>query len=443
LRILTSLLGSLSLRQTNPLIDLVHSSRARKERAEKWLRYFADDQSGETAKLIARHWSDPTEFQLFQLNIVRKVVTKRAALYRLAPRRTFTGWDQAAGEVLYRTINANALLKRASRLTKLLKTTALQVGFDASRNAPTLSLVTPNILDVVYSDPLHPSEYVVTHLAGSKPGDVTFSHWTPSSFRKLDYKGNPMRLPDNPGGVNPYGVLPFVPLFDSLPDDCFFLAGGQDLIEAQEALNVGVCNLWRSIRLQSFGQPWATGVAAGDAINVGPNRAITLPENGTFGFASPNAPIGDILSALTFLMREVAATNDLSSDIFDLDKRSESGASKEVEQIDLYEARSDDLALWLTYEARLFDVLKAVVNAHLPGSIPEAASLRVDFADMDSGLLDEGTRLNNAAKKLEMGVISPVDVLMSENREAFPTRELAMQELLRRKDEAAQIVTMD
>jgi hypothetical protein len=437
------LLGSRATRPANPLFDLVHASRSRKEDADKRLRYYADGQAAETLKLIARHWSDPSEFQIFSLNIVKKVTNKRAALYRLAPRRTFTGWDQAAGEALYRAINANGLLKRASRLTKLLKTTALQVGFDVARKVPTLSVVTPNILDVVYSDPQYPTDYVVTHNAGSKPTDVSYSHWTATTFQRFDYKGKPLPVPGNPDGLNPYGVLPFVPLFEQLPDDAFFLPGGNDLIEAQEALNVGVCNLWRSIRLQSFGQPWATGVAAGEAIDVGPNRAITLPENGKFGFASPNAPIGDILAALTFLMREVAATNDLSADIFDLDRRSESGAAKEIGQVDLYEARSDDLALWLGYEARLFDVLRAVVNTHLPGSIPESAAVHVDFADMDSGLLDEGTRLTNASKKLEMGVISPVDILMSESREAFPTRELAMAELLRRKDEAAQIVTME
>ena len=423
----------------NPFIARVESSAYRKERAAKWLCYYDDEQTFITRDLIARHWSSPADFQLFQLNIVKKIVNKRANLYRIAPRRTFTGFDQVKGDQLYRAANADVVLKRASRLTKLLKTSMIQVGWN--NDAPTLHVVTSNILDVVAVDPMNPTEVIVTHKE-QRVESVTYSQWTQETFKRLDYKGMSAPVTGNAKGVNPYGILPFVPLFDRLPDDCFFLPGGSDLIEAQEALNVGLAQLWRCIRLQSFGQAWATGVPAGDVINMGPNRAITLPEGGEFGFAAPNAPIRDVLSALTFLMREIAATNDLSVDVFDLDPRSESGAAKQVDQIDLFEARQDDIALWRQYEARLFEVLKVITNTHAPGTIPESATVSVDFAELQTDY-DPTDRLNNAQKRLAMGVWSPVDILRAEDPDGYATRELAMQELLRRKDESAQLATMD
>jgi hypothetical protein len=433
--------------KTNPVLTRVQASHARKKRAEKWLNYYADQQAEETLALIARRFKHAETFRIFQINIVKKIVNKRANLYRLAPRRIFEGMDQTAGDALYRAAGADVVLKRASRLAKLLKTCALRVGYE--NGAPTLNIVTPNILDVVAPTPLNPAEYLVTHTA-DKHKDVTYSQWTAATFQRLDYRGHPLPTPGNPGSVNPYGVLPFVPVFDTLPDDEFFISGGDDLIQCQEAINVSLANLWRAVELQAHGQPWVTGCAGNKPTELGitgdpdfgPNRMIYLPENGKFGFAAPNAPIKDILEAIQFVLRQTAATNDLSADVFDLDRRSESGAAKHVEQIDLREARQDDIALWRTYEQRLFETLRAVVNTHTPGTIPDTAKVSVDFAEMQESL-SETERLINARTKFELGVWSPVDILRSENPDGYATREDAMRELRRRKDESAEIVIPD
>lgn len=416
-------------------LKIVKSSTARKAQAEKWLNYYHDQQSDETLRLIKLRWTRPETFRVFQVNAVKKVINKRANLYRLAPRRMFTNFDQVAGEEIYRAGNVDIVLKRLSRLTKLLKTTVLQVGW--MNDQLTLSVVTPAVLDVVFSDPQTPERFVITHRAANEK-EVTYSDWTRRTYTRRDYRGNPIKVDSNPHGLNPYGLLPFVCLFDSLPDDQFFIPGGDDLIESQEAINVALSNLWRAVELQAHGQAWASGIPAGEALSVGPERAITLPEGGAFGFAAPNAPITDILEAIQFVMRQIAASNDLSADVFDLDRRSESGAAKHVEQIDLREARQDDIALWRRYESQLFEIIKRVVNTHTPGTIPEDAKLVVDFAEMQENLT-ETERLNNARAKLEMGVWSPVDILRTENPDGYPTREDAIAELLRRKDETDSI----
>jgi len=423
----------------NQFLKVVNSSTARKASADKWLQYYHDQQSEETLKLIKQRWSKPESFRVFQVNMVKKVINKRANLYRLAPRRTFVGIDQVVAEEIYKAANVDIVLKRLSRLTKLLKTSVLQVGW--MNDQLTLSVVTPSVLDVQYSDPQNPQRFVVTHRA-DKAQDVTYSDWTEGTYTRRDYRGNTIKMGSNPKGQNPYGLLPFVSLFDSLPDDKFFIYGGDDLIEAQEAINVALSNLWRAVELQAHGQAWASGIPAGEVLNIGPERAVTLPEGGQFGFAAPNAPITDILEAIQFVMRQVAASNDLSADVFDLDRSSESGAAKHVEQIDLREARQDDIALWRRYEAQLFETIKRVVNTHQPNTIPEDAKVVVDFAEMQENLT-ETERLNNGRTKLEMGVWSPVDILRAENPDGYPTRQDAIQELLRRKDETDLITLAD
>ncbi|WP_188449950.1 hypothetical protein [Sphingomonas psychrolutea] len=247
-----------------------------------------------------------------------------------------------------------------------------------------------------------------------------------------------MRINGNPAGVNPYGVLPFVPLFDRLPDDCFWLPGGDDLMEAQDAVNVALANLWRSVESQAHGQAWASGISANEVLQFGPDRAIALPQGGQFGFASPNSPITSILSAIEFVLRQTAATHGVGADIFDLSKVAESGSAKHAGRIELREERLDDIAMWRIAEARLFEVVKAVVNTHRPGTIPEGASITVDFAELQDSLT-EAEQIENSQAKIDMGVWSQVDALMALNPDGFPDRNAAHAELMRRRDEAIEL----
>ena len=416
------------------IVRLANASASRKNKCARRLRYYWDEQSQETLKLIARRWSRPEQFRLFSINVVRAITNRRANTYRIQPRRVFTGVDQATMDALYRAMNADAVLKKASRYTKLCKTAMLQVGFHEASGIPTLNVITPNVLDVIYSDPEHPDRVVVTHGA-TRAEDVTYSDWTATGYRHLNYRGAPRRIDGNPNNANPYGVLPFVPLFDRLPDDQFFLPGGDDLFEAQDAVNVALCNLWRAVEQQAHGQAWASGISANEVLQFGPDRAIALPQGGQFGFASPNSPIASILSAIEFVLRQTAATHGVGSDIFDLSKVAKSGSAKHAGRIELREERLDDIAQWRIAEARLFAVLKAVVNTHRPGTIPDDATIAIDFAELQDSLT-EAEQLANTRNKIELGVWSPADALMALNPDGFPDRAVAMRELQTRRDES-------
>jgi hypothetical protein len=333
-------------------------------------------------------------------------------------------------------MNADAVLKKASRYTKLCKSGLLQVSWNDATGTPMLNVLTPNVIDVVHAgNPEYPARVIVTHNA-VRAEDVSYSDWTAAGFRRLNFRGAAQRLPGNPGEANPYGVLPFVPLFDRVPDEEFFLCGGRDLIESQDALNVALANLWRSVELQAHGQAWATGISANEQLGIGPDRAIALPQGSQFGFASPNAPINEILAAIEFLMRQTAATHDCGSDIFDLSKVAESGSAKYAGRIELKEARLDDIAMWRVVEQRLFEVVKAVVNTHAPGTIPDGATVAVDFAELQDQL-SEAEQLDNTRAKIELGLWSPVDALMGLNPDAYPDRASAQAELQRRREESA------
>lgn len=425
-------MGILGFTNTNSALKLVKSSLDRKAATDLRLNYYHDRQSDHLFELIGRKWTDPTDFRMFQVNVVKKTIEARAQVYRGTPYREFEGWDQEKGEALYRGVNIT--LKKANRLTKLTKSNMIRVGWNGT--APTLAVVTGNVLDVVYDDPEYPTRVIVTHPA-DRETDVEYSDWTATGFVRRDFAGRPLRNRGNPENANPYGILPFVPVFDRSPDDEFFLPGGDDLIEAQQAINVGLTNLWRAIEWASHGQAWTKGVDTGGEIYaLGPNRILNLPESGAFEFAKPNTPIKDVLQAIEFLIRQTAIVNGLSADVFDLDRKVESGTAREVANRDLLEARADDLELWRVYEARLFEVIKRVVNTHAPGSIPENTSIRVDFGEVSH--LTEAARLEGYQRRLDMGVWSPVDVLMADNPD-IRDREVALEMLNQRREEAAML----
>lgn len=417
------------------VVRITASSHVRKDSCARRLNYYWDRQHDATYRLIAQSFAKPEKFRIFCVNLVRAIVDKRASTYRLPPRRTFTGIDQVTGDALYKAMNADAVLKKASRYLEVCKTVALQVGWNEATGTPTLHVLTPNVLDVIGSDPQHPERIIVTY-PGERAEDTTYADWTPNGFRLLNARGAAKRLPANPDNTNPYGVLPFVPWFDRLPDDSFWLPGGDDLYAAQDAVNVALASLWRAVELHAHGQAWASGISANETLNFGPDRAIALPQGGQFGFAAPNAPIASILSAIEFVLREMAATYGVGADLFDLSKVAESGSAKHAGRLDLKEVRQDQIAQARAMEARLFATLAAVVNTHRPGTIPEGASVGVDFAEQQDQL-SEAEALTNAETKTELGIWNAVDVLMASNPDGFPDRQSAFAELQRRAAETA------
>lgn len=424
----------------SPLIKRVTATRARKEKAATWLCLYRDEQADDLLTELKKRFKDPaSRFQFFSVNIVKKIIDKRSMVYAGAAKRTFEGWSQDDGEQLYRDIRVDVLMKKAHRLTRLTKTTMLKVAWDEDTELPVLHTVTPDILDADYDDPEKPTRIILTRHPpehAERPETlVTFDVWTRGSFRKFDYKGNQIAIEGNPASLNPYGRIPMVALFDYPPDAQFFLAGGDDLISAQRAINTGLVNMWRAIEHQSHGQPWTKGLPPKAMLEFGPDKVVNLPTDGELGFADPNTPIEGVLKALEFLIKQCAVSNDLSSNVFEVNQRVESGAAKVAESRDLIEARKDDLALWRTYERQLFDLLRTVINTHRPNSIPEEATISVDFAEIPDST-SQAERIKAYEARMNAGVWSAVDWIMEENPDV-QSREKALEILQRVSNENA------
>jgi hypothetical protein len=276
-----------------------------------------------------------------------------------------------------------------------------------------------------------------------KAEDVTYSLWSAESFQLLDWRGNVIEEE-----LNPYKALPFVPCWDSLPIDDFWVKGGGDLISAQDAINEKLTDLMYIIRQQGFGVGYIksgnhgpTGTGALDTVQANPGSFVVLPtdKDAEIGFVSPEAPIQEVWETIQAIIQQTAIANGLSAHSLTAQLVSESGISKIVSNGELMEKRQDDIDLWRRYEARLFDLLKLVWNTHNPGKkFSDKAELSIDFAEIKqpSQEIEQSEKWQTL---IDAGQASPVDWAMARNPDF--SREQAVEHLRQVKKESMEFNT--
>jgi hypothetical protein len=133
---------------------------------------------------------------------------------------------------------------------------------------------------------------------------------------------------------------------------------------------------------------------------------------------------------------QVANDYGVSAEQMKLQISAQSGFSRLVAKERIYELRDKQIKLWRIYERDIYDALRAANNLYLttdfeaqrPSGIPELpaeVTFTVDFAE-PKVLTDPMEDLNVKQKKIDMGLLSPVDLIMAENPD-LDSREKALE----------------
>lgn len=415
--------------------SFIFASNKRKDETAKRLDYFHDEQNEYTLEILGKHFSNPEKMQLVCLNVVKKVIRNLAQVYRDAPKRTVEGTekDQAIFEEIMDTSAMDVRMKQASRYAKLLKTIMLRPVWRNGRLD--LDVLTGDVLDVATGDtPEDLQAVLVTHDPKTKSQEITYSRWTAEKVETLDWR---YRVTEEQ--PNPYGVIPFVPVFDYAPTSDFWLPGGADLISLQEAINSKLTDLLYVIRHQGFGVGYIKGSGMGGGLHeVDPGTLIGLPEDGEIGFESQEAEIDAVLNAVEALIKQTAVTNGLSAAILATDPSQASGVSKLADSKELTEMRQDDTALFRRYEKQLFEIVRVVWNAHNPTrKISDTAKLVIDFADLQPTVSPK-EQAETWNLLLDMGVVNSVDIIMERNPD-LKSRDDAKEYLIQLQEERREL----
>ncbi len=412
------------------------ANRARKEEAAKRLAYFHDDQLTYLEEKLNQLFSDPSSMVKVCLNITRKIIHNMSELYREPALRAVEGTDSDK-ELYAEIVESMALdvkLKQASRYCKLLKTILIRPVWRG--NGLDLDVLTPNILDVEVGDtPEELLQVLITDYGQSdKVEEVEYSLWTPETWTRMDYRGREIESVDNP-----YGILPFLPVFSyPPPSSSFWLTGGDDLVSLQEAVNLKLTDLLYLLSTQSWGVGFVKSGQGGGSLKVDPGSLVELPENGEIGFANQQARIEEVVGAIDKLIKWACVSHGLSAASMSTDPTEASGLSKLMDTRELKEVRAEDVGLWRSYEKRLFGLIRTVWNAHSPSrKLSESATLKIDFADPRPEV-DPKSQSEAWRSLLDMGVISQIDIAMDRNPD-LKTREEAMTFLLQIEQERREL----
>jgi len=407
----------------------------RKQRAALMQDYYNGVQLEHLREILTQKFAQPEKLQPVCVNVVRKVINGLSLIYVEPPKRSIldgTDQDAAIFQEIAERSGLTVRMKHAARLVKLLGTGMMRVVWRDGGIA--LDFLAGDVLDVECGDcPESIKSVLVTHYpASGKTEEVEYSLWGLDGWQRLNYRGRVIE-----SGPNPYGCIPFVPMWNSPPMDAFWLPQADDLLSLQQAINTKLTDLLHVIEQQGFGVGYVRGAGSGGGqLQAGPGSLIELPEGGELGFASASAPIEEVVAAIDKLLKWAAVSHGIPAASLSTEPSTESGVSKIVSNTELQELRADDIELWRGYERKLFETIKAVWNAHSPGrKISEKASLSIDFADPrpETSALDQARTWELL---IGMGLRSPVDAALELNPD-LGTREEALAYLLQVQQERA------
>lgn len=413
----------------------------RKTETRLRLDYYFDNQLTELETVLSEYFSEPDKMIKCCLNITKKLIDNLSTQYSgQAPKRELSNATDSDNE-LYQQIlvdsKFNATMKLAARLTKLLKTVVVRVLFVDGKIK--LRILTGDILDVTTHDSdVSLLEKILIEDAGDTYQETEFSLWTKNDYKRLSYNGTVIDQEPNPYN----GVLPFVPLFDRIPTDSFWLPGGDDIISYQTAINTLLVDANFLIRMGAHGIHGVKGMTGGN-ITASPGTFFSLPKDGDLISLSQHSQIKETFDAISKQIKFLAVSNGLSAMVMQTEPVSsnrQSGVSKAFDTMEMSEKRADAIDLFRSFELEIFEKIKAVYNYHTTGKkLSEKCSLSIDFADPTKLAVTAIEQAQADDYKINQGVLSPVDVLIRDNPDLQNDRQKALEHLLLVKRENAQL----
>ena len=403
---------SMQLIQESIMRDRLSSNDNRKTEATRRLDYYSGDQLPLLSQVLNKQFSHPErlKLQLQFSNITKRIIDDVSTIYKKEPGRHLIDADDRAVDdknadnydKMLAESSIDIVLKLANRYTNLLNTVGVMAVWRNERVE--LDILTPDILNVVQDpkDPTRASAVIIEQSfadtvaldAPQNPygANKLYIVWTSTDHMVFDSQGKPLPALANEQGVNPYGVIPIAWFRDAHPCGWFWNEGTQDLMNAQDSINVKLTELNQLIKMQSFSIPVIIGEAPEGAVSVDPSNFITIPlaqkiDQGQpdFKFVSPDPKIQDLLEVIRDEVARIADAWSLNPAAFKLQGSAQSGLSLKLQNVRLLERRENDIALYRQYEKNLFRVMRSVWNAHVTPAmaISEDLDISVNFSEMD------------------------------------------------------------
>ena len=383
----------------------LHNAKKREDHIEKLLDYY---NGNDTANYIAKMFSAAafSEIPPVETNITRRLINKMSRIYTIGANRN------AGDKYDSLTILKSARMKHIERMTRLCGTVANRVVWSEGES-PYFDYRPVYFFHVFFDDdPFVPAAITYPMLQpvedSSRVEKLQYAYWDKEKYVHMDEDGTVMaEIPHT------YGVLPFVFTHRENQTDSFYVEGANDIINANEHINIAMTEMQLGLRFQMFGQPVMTGAEMGNKQRTGSDVTLELPEGSSYDIIAPQGNVTEVIENIKFLVELVAQNNHLWVTWAEQGGEVPSGISMMIKDLERTEDYQDDLALWEMYEKEFYIVERQIASS-FDVSLP--ADLGLDFKEPEYPKTVQDQILWNK-HRLEMNLIDEVGLLIEYNND--------------------------
>jgi len=381
----------------------------KREEVIKYLDYYTGT---ETQKYIKQYFDTDAfrEIPQYQANITKKFVNKMSKLYTVGAKRNIEG----AYEDL--TEKKNYKMKHIEKMTKLLGTIAVGVFFEEHGGKKHFNYV-PVYYFMPFFDEDAFSPYAITYPNFMPVDDayntskMTYSYYDSERYIKYDQDG--IILEEVP---NESGVFPFTFFHREEQIDSFFVEGANDIISANEHINITMTEMQLGLRYQMFGQPVASGIVADQNLaRAGSNEILMLGENGSFDIVSPKGNINEVIENIKLQLELVALNNHLYITFSDTGGEVPSGIALKIKDVERMEDYQDDKEMFRTFEHQLYHVEHELASYN-GIKLPDPSQFKIDFHDVEYPMSTQDSILQHNFD-LDHNLTTEAHILMKNNKD--------------------------
>jgi len=362
------------------------------------------------------------EIPIYCVNLTKKLINRISLVYKDAPIR------DVENDLYYDlTQDKDWKMKSFERIHNLLGTIAVHVCWEDDK-----FVYHPIMNFVPVMDPYNPLKPIgLTYPLNKATADWRnteedlFVYWSADEHYMFNSSGKIIQV--NEENVNPYGVLPFVFIQPNSMVDEFWNEGAMDIALGNKQIDIAMTMLQHHIRTAG-GQYVIEGRVDANNIQLGLNKVVVIDE-GNMSNISSNTSINDIKEGIQFQLKTIAFNNNLNFD-FGL-SGSKSGVALKIENLELLEAREDEVEKWRRAEKHIYEIERQIISVETGTQLPEGISLdytEVKFPDFER-------EREEWDWKFQHGLADKYDYMMAHDPDKFPDRQSAIDSLDEKKQE--------
>ena len=383
----------------------LHNAKKREDHIEKLLDYY---NGNDTANYISKMFSGDAfrEIPPVETNITRKFINKMSRIYTIGANRNVSDKYDDLTKI------KSARMKHVERMTRLCGTIATRIVWSEG-DTPSFDYRPIYFFHVFFNDdPFAPSAISYPILQptedSSRVEKMQYAYWDAEKYVHMDEDGIIINeIPHN------YGVLPFVFTHRENQTDSFYVEGANDIINANEHINIAMTEMQLGLRFQMFGQPVMTGAEMGNKQRTGSDVTLELPEGSTYQIVAPQGNVQGVIENVKFLVELVAQNNHLWVQWSEQGGEVPSGISLMIKDLERTEDYQDDLALWRMYEEDFYRVERQIASS-FGVSLP--STLGLDFKEPEYPKTVQDQILWDK-HRLELNLIDEVGLLLEYNND--------------------------